>query len=100
MKENETKEQAAARYAAACHAMQSGVAALIGVGETFAPPKHLRVGIDSAMVTDAALARLLIEKGIFNEREYTIAAADEMERLVERYEKRCSEKFGRKITLH
>ena len=49
------------RYDAAAHAMQSGVAFEIGAGvsrET--EPKHLRVGVNSAMVDSAALAALLI----------------------------------------
>jgi len=32
--------------------------------------KHLRVGIDSAHITDEAIARLLIRKGIITEEEY------------------------------
>jgi hypothetical protein len=84
----ETTEQAAARYQAACHAMQSGVALEHSQGARDGEPKHLRVGVNSALVTDAAVTRLLIEKGVFTEQELAIALADEMEREVERYEHR------------
>lgn len=77
------------RYLAACHAMQSGVAHTMNLnpdGET--SPKHLRVGINSAMCNEAALVRLLIAKGVITEAEHAKEIADEMEREVDRYEKR------------
>jgi hypothetical protein len=40
------------------------------------------------MVNDAAIARLLIGKGIITLAEYEAAVADEMEREVKRYEDR------------
>jgi|HubBroStandDraft_6_1064221.scaffolds.fasta_scaffold00184_15 hypothetical protein len=84
------------RYRAAAHAMQSGVKLKMtreGVGdpdEGYVPrgecsPKHLRVGINSAMSDHGALARLLIDKGVFTEEEYTEAIADGMEREVQFY---------------
>lgn len=48
-------------------------------------PKHLRVGINTAMVDSAALARILIAKGLFTWDEYAAELADEMEREVLRY---------------
>jgi hypothetical protein len=42
-------------------------------------PSGLRVGVNSAMVNDVALATLLIEKGIITEDEYEGAIADAME---------------------
>jgi len=89
------------RYAAAAHAMQSGVAM-----EMFLPdrqsatePKHLRVGVNSALVDSAALAELLIRKGVITEEEYFEALAEGMEREQRKYEKRLSEHYGRRITL-
>jgi len=77
------------RYLAAAHAMQSGVAAEMGAGISGATePKHLRVGINSAHVASAALARLLIEKGVFTLDEYVAAQAAEMEAEQARYEQR------------
>lgn len=87
------------RYAAAAHAMQSGVAAEIGLGTKSTEPKHLRVGVNSALVDSAALAELLIGKGIITEDEYVEAIATGMEREAKAYEDRLSERTGQKITL-
>jgi hypothetical protein len=89
------------RYRAALHAMQSGVAfeqARDGPGGD-GTPKHLRVGVNSALCDNAALARLLIEKGVFTLDEYEKAQADEMEREVERYRDRIRRKIGADIDL-
>lgn len=74
------------RYAAAAHAMQSGVLAEQTLGSQDGSPKHLRVGINSAMVNNAAVAHLLIERGIFTLDEYEAAIADHMEAEQRRYE--------------
>lgn len=79
--------------------MQSGVAATMEFDEKEISPKHLRVGINSALVTEAAIARLLIEKGVFSEEEYVEAVRVEMEREVQRYEKDLSRHFGTKVSL-
>jgi hypothetical protein len=77
------------RYLAAAHAMQSGVALSIARGEARdMEPKHLRVGVNSALVDCAALAKLLIDKGILTEEEYERALADAMEAEVQRYRER------------
>ena len=62
-------------------------------------PKHLRVGVNSAMCDHAALVRVLIAKGILTEDEYLEAVADEMEREQKRYEERLTAKYGRNIVL-
>jgi len=83
------------RYRIACHAMQSGVATEIGAGvsrET--EPKHLRVGINSAMVEHAALAKLLMKRGIITDTEYMTALADQMEEEVKSYKQRISVRLG------
>lgn len=111
MKNNLTTQErhtdALARYHAALHAMQSGVLAEITHDERVnvpinsrdTGPKHLRVGVNSAMVTDAALARLLMDKGIITELEYVeaLALAAEAERT--RYETHLTKLYGAKITL-
>lgn len=79
--------------------MQSGVAFEQGFDPSDGSPKHLRVGINAAMSDHGGLVRLLIEKGLISEDEYTKAIADEMEREKERYEARLSEHYGKKITL-
>lgn len=62
-------------------------------------PKHLRVGVNSALVNDAALARLLIRKGLITLEEYESAIAYQMELEVQAYETNLSQYFGKKITL-
>lgn len=65
----------AERYGAAMHGVQTGIKILLETGDEFASPKHLRVGINSAMATDKGLANLLIAKGVFTEEEYVEAMA-------------------------
>lgn len=76
------------RYLAAMHAMQSGVLTEQQLGSQDGTPKHLRVGVNAAQVATAALARLLIDKGLFTLDEYVAAQADEMEAEQKRYEQR------------
>ena len=91
------------KYTDLVHAMQSGVAMMMNrdggpqSGET--SPKHLRVGVNSAMCDHAALARLLISKGIITEEEYMQGIMDEMAREVERYEKKIGGDGSLKIKL-
>lgn len=73
-------------YEAAAHRMQSATRFLMeSTMYKGGEPKHLRVGINSAMSDQGALAGLLIEKGVFTREEYVeavrlamIREADEM----------------------
>ena len=67
------------------HAMQSGVAAKMALDPSESTPKHLRVGVNLAMVDHAALVRILLEKGLFTEAEYERALTDQMAREVQAY---------------
>ena len=87
------------RYVAAAHAMQSGVAAEMGVNPAPTEPKHLRVGVNSALVDNAALATLLIEKGVITREEYVEAVTAEMEAEAKRYEEHLTELLGKPVTL-
>lgn len=89
------------RYRRALHAMQSGVAMEMNLEhrQSATEPKHLRVGINAAMVDHAALAKILIDRGIITNAEYTKAVADMMETEKARYEKSLSDHFGKTITL-
>lgn len=72
-------EEQERRYQAAVHAYQSAIALHItrlGENSAGADPKHLRVGICSAMSDHGALARLLVTKGIISEEEYLEAIVD------------------------
>jgi hypothetical protein len=81
--------------------MQSGVAMKMNYDGSETSPKHLRVGVNSAMCDSSALARLLIEKGIITHDEYEAAITAEMGREVARYEAWLTEHLGgqTKITL-
>lgn len=74
------------RYLAACHAMQSGVAADHIRGSQDGTPKHLRVGINVAQTDLASLAALLVRKGVITQEELDEALADGMEAEARRYE--------------
>lgn len=101
------------RYRAAAHAMQSGVAMEIEcsapVSKTFSAraevatgscsPKHLRVGVNAAMADHAALALLLMNKGVFTRAEYEEALATSMEAEKARYEEHLSTKLGKNVVL-
>jgi hypothetical protein len=84
------------RYRAACHAMQTGVKTEMGLPgrEHATDPKDLRVGINSAMCDHAAIARLLIAKGVITQAEFMKELADEMEREVDRYRVSIAEQMG------
>lgn len=84
----------AMRHASAAHAMQSGVAMEMNWNSGPTDPKHLRVGVNTALSDQAGLARLLIEKGLITNDEYMKAIADEMEREAGRYQERIQEHFG------
>lgn len=73
------------RYLAAAHAMQTGVAFTMHSDPKQTDPKHLRVGINSAMVEHGALMELLLAKGILTTEEYYRALADKMEAEVQSY---------------
>lgn len=88
------------RYYRALHAMQSGVRADHANGGRDGSPKHLRTGVNAAVLGIGALAGLLIEKGLFTEAEYIKALADGMEAEKARYEKVLSERFGNPVHLY
>jgi len=90
----ETIEQAYARYKAAMHGMQAGVATKMGFDPSETTPKHLRVGINGAMSDYGALVKLLIDRGVFTNVEYAIAIADGAERERAMYEKELTDHFG------
>jgi len=80
------------RYEAALHAMQTGVAMWMEFDPKETSPKHLRVGINSALCDSTALAKVLIAKGAISEEEYIKALADQMEEEVSRYAQRLADR--------
>lgn len=82
------------RHALAQRRMQTGVAFDHGRGGRDGEPKHLRVGVNTALVDMASLVRLLIAKGTITEEEYAKAIADGMEAEAARYEERLGATCG------
>lgn len=91
-------EEAKGRYWKACHAMQTGVAVMME-RDGSCEPKHLRTGINSAMVEHSVLVTLLIEKGIIDQAEWMERLAAGMEAEVALYEKQIFEALGRHVKL-
>lgn len=93
-------EEQANRIAALLHAVQSGVAIRIEHGSDQATPKHLRVGVNNALIETSALLDILIEKGALTREEYFDKVIWYLEKEVKRYEKDISDHLGGvKITL-
>ena len=88
-----------AEYERQLHKMQAGVAFDIGNGGSAHLPKHLRVGVNSAMVNNAAMAALLIKKGVITELEYYEQMVESMKKEADEYERELSQRLGRKVTL-
>ncbi len=100
---NDDQRIAAARdrWMAAAHAMQTGVRTEMETGCRHAEtePKHLRVGVNTALRDTASLVGLLVRKGVITEVEYMEAIADGMEEEKRGYEQRLTEHFGRPVNL-
>ncbi len=94
-----TLDEKRERYLALCHAMQTGVAYEMERHPQPTQPKHLRVGVNTAMVEHAALVDLLIRKGLLTRDEYFDMLLVAMEREVHLYEQRLAQEYGAKITL-
>lgn len=86
-------------YEQACHAMQSGVAFEMERDPKPTEPKHLRVGVNSALVNDEALVQLLIAKGIITQDEYLEALRVAMNEEVDRYQSRIERRYGLSVEL-
>ena len=85
------------RYENAMHGVQTGVAFLMQKDTRETDPKHLRVGVNSALLEQAALASLLISKGIITSDEYENALAEMAEREQIMYEDKLKEHYGANI---
>lgn len=97
--EAELKDALAQRVVDASHAIQSGVAWRMGIDRAETDGKHLRVGVNVAMVEHGALALLLIRKGIITELEYLEAVAEGLEAEKARYEAYLTKATGAEIDL-
>lgn len=81
------------------HAMQSGVAQTLFLDPSSGTPKHLRVGVNMALVEIGALATLLIEKGVFTRQEYDAILLKGLRQEVASYEASLSEAMGVNVKL-
>jgi len=88
---------ASARYHAAAHGMQTGVALRPGADDQ--KPKHLRVGINVAMSDLGALCALLIEKGVITEVELHEKLAAHMETERDSQQALAQETLGLPVKL-
>lgn len=86
-------------YEAALHGMQTGVQFELDKGSQATNPKHLRVGVNSTLINDAALVRLLIKKGVITMDEYAEEMRLEANRELDRYEDRILETYGVRVNL-
>src|SRR3972149_2312790 len=93
------KRELAERYEKAMHSMQAGVALLMGYDPSETNPKHLRVGINSAMLESNAIGELLIKKGLITEEEYMIAITEAAEKEADRYQEHLTDITGANVTL-
>lgn len=96
---SKTVEQLKKEYFELCHAMQSGAAMKMNYDANDCSPKHLRVGVNSAMVEHAALVQVLLDKGIITEEDYYQALNKWMENEVKIYRDWLSERLGATINL-
>lgn len=87
-------EEKLQKYYELCHAMQAGVAMKMQKDDHDTTPKHLRVGVNSALVESGALVGLLIKKGVITEEEWWDALIEAMEREVEMYTAKIKELYG------
>lgn len=89
-----TREELIDEYMELCHAVQSGVAYILHRDPSGGEPKHLRVGINTTKVEHGALAKLLIDKGLFTELEYLEALNFMLKKEVENYENSYKQRYG------
>lgn len=84
------------------YAMQSAIATYESAGDTKAmTPKVMRVGINTALADHAALAELLIEKGVFTRIEYLRSIVKFMEKEAEDAAERARQATGNpNLTFH
>jgi len=81
-------------YAQCLHAIQTGVAYTMEFDPAECEPKHIRVGINSALCSIGALTTLLVEKGIVTEEEYLTKIIQILKEDVERYQRQLSKHYG------
>lgn len=93
-------EEFGIRHRQLAHALQSGVAAEMQIpGDSQTWGKHLRVGVNMALVGEAGIVELLVSKGLITYEEYFDFQIAALEKEVAAYEQRLSDHYGKKVTL-
>jgi len=82
---SQTLEELRAKLIRLGHAMQSGVAFTMLIDPKATSVKHLRVGVNNALINNAAIASLLMQQGIITEEEYLRELITWTEQDIERY---------------
>lgn len=88
------------RYKKVMHAVQSGVASEMQFAPSATTPKHLRVGVNSALIETGAISQLLLDKEIITEEEYLTSIVEFAEREKASYEEILTKHYGKPITLY
>lgn len=84
-------EEQAAKLQELGHRVQSGIAFfegqrdLLGTRYAEVEPKHLRVGVNSALIETSSLARVMFRKGLMTSEEYFDALIESWEQEVDSY---------------
>ena len=87
-------------YHSLMHQMQSAIAMCIGLGiDIGASPKHLRVGVNSALIDSGALADLLLKKGLITKEEFGAMVVEKVRADVEDYKERLRQHLGRPVDV-
>jgi hypothetical protein len=82
------------------HAIQSGVRMEMELQlNNAATPKHLRTGVNIALVETGAIGMLLIRKGLVTEEEYYNTLLEKLREEVRDYQRRLSLATGNVVTL-
>lgn len=89
-----TIDELRAQVAALSHAIQTGVAYELEKDPRSGTPKHLRTGVNIALVESGALVRLLVKKGLITEEEYYAELIAGLEDEKNTYERRVQALYG------
>jgi hypothetical protein len=93
--EKEKLQAMQVEYQALAHAMQTGIAYLMHLDDDKSTdPKHLRVGVNSALCCNGALVELLVNKGLITETEYYETLLIVMRKEVINYERDLAARYG------
>lgn len=97
MAKKPTLEEIASEYMQVIHGIQSAIAFGFGgpVEVNERAMKHTRVGINSAMVNNHAVATLLIQKGVFTEYEYHEQILASAKEELARYQQEADAQYGK-----